>query len=105
MDSTVEFVTHVSVLVFYLAALGMGAYAHNKTRLWARKVSTAAIIIAAVGWVLFYSVFTNPLTCAGVISATVLWSRIFHYVTASALFTMAFIIARADEYGLHVEAD
>ncbi len=104
-DSTLEFVTHIAVLVFYLAALGMGVYAHYRTRLWARKVSTIAIVASAVGWVLFYSVFTNPLTVAGSIPDTVLWSRAFHYVSASGLFLMAFIIARADRYGLHVGDD
>ena len=103
MSATLEFITHLSVLLFYIVAFAMAAYAHKYTRLWARKVSTASILIAALAWIVFYTVITDPLNFPQEVHSTVLWSRVMHYVTSSALFTMAFLIYRADKYGIDYE--
>ena len=100
MTPVVEGVTHIAAIVFYLAAFGMGIAAHYRARLWARKVSTVGIMCVAVGWLIFY-LFVANLDFAEV-HMSVLWSRIFHYNTATWLFIMAFVIRRSEKYGVEL---
>jgi succinate dehydrogenase hydrophobic anchor subunit len=102
VDTTVEFVTHIAVLVFYVAALVVGIHAHYSTNMWVRKVATAAIIIASLAWLSFY-LFAVPLPTNGdvpVKSPAVLWLRISQYVNAVALIIMALTIRLSEKYGL-----
>lgn len=100
MTPFVEDLSRYAVQVFYLAAFAMGLVAHWHTRLWARKASTVAIMVAAAGWLYFYTFLANAdLSTA---STLVLWARIFHYNTATMLFIMAFVIRRADRYGINL---
>ena len=98
-NSAVEWLTWVAVLVFYLTAFGAAYYAHRNTKLWARRVSTAAILIATLTWILFY-IFIAPGASGTTASRGIVYSRIAHYINATALFVMAFLIHRADKYGI-----
>ena len=98
MTPLIEDISRHAVQVFYLAAFGMAFAAHWHTRLWARKISTLAIMLASGGWLWFYTLMANSdLSTAPTL---VLWSRIFGYNTATMLFIMAFVIRRADKYGI-----
>lgn len=100
MTPLIEDVSRHAVQAFYLAAFVMGLIAHWHTRLWARKASTVAIMVAAAGWLYFYTYVANAeLSTAPDI---VLQSRIFHYNTATMLFIAAFLMRRADRYGVGV---
>jgi len=101
MSSLLEHLTHISVLLFYIAAFIMAAIAHRKSKLWARRVSTVAMMCTAAFWIFFYIFVVEiwDLSIDGV-HTSVLWSRIGHYITATGLFVMAFVIRRSEKYGL-----
>ena len=101
MTPVAEHLTHVSVLLFYIAALVMGILAHRNAKLWARRVSAVAIICAAAFWIFFYTMVVEIWDTGNVVHSSVLWSRIGHYITATSLFTMAFVIRRSEKYGLN----
>jgi hypothetical protein len=100
MTATIEGVTHIAAIVFYVCAFGMALIAHYNARLWARKISTVGIMLIAAGWLIFY-IFISNLTFADV-HMSVLWSRVFHYNTATWLFIMAFVIRRSEKYGVEL---
>ena len=101
MSSFLEHVTHISVLAFYIAAFVMALIAHLKSRLWARRVSTVAMMCAAGFWIFFYIFIVEVWQIGDTpVHTSVLWSRIGHYITATGLFTMAFVIRRSEKYGL-----
>jgi|SRR5210317_255916 len=101
MNSVLEHVTHISVWGFYMAALIMGIVAHRNARLWARRVSTVAIIASAVFWLFFYTFIVEIWDMGTDVHTSVLWSRVGHYITATALFTMAYVIRRSEKFGLN----
>lgn len=100
MTPLIEDISRVAVIVFYAVAFFMALNAHWHTRLWARRASTAAMMIASGAWLFFYLVLANDdLTIAPTI---VLESRVAHYVTATALFVMAYLIRKADREGIDI---
>ncbi len=100
MSSLLEHVTHISVLAFYIATFVMALIAHRASRLWARRISTVAIMVAAGFWIFFYTIIVDLLHVGDGVHTSVLWSRVGHYITSTSLFVMAFVIRRSEKYGL-----
>ena len=100
MDSFAEGITRFAVVVFYAAAFVMALVAFAGTKMWARKISTAAMMLTAASWLAFYLVITDIVSGFENVPPTVLWSRVFHYTTATSLFVMALVIYQADKYGI-----
>lgn len=98
MTPAIEGITHIAVIVFYVAALGMAVNANWKARLWARRISSLGIICVAAGWLIFYLLIADLVFTEK--PDVVLWSRVFHYNTATWLFIMAFVIRRSERYGV-----
>ena len=101
MTPLLEGVTQFAAIAFYAAALIMGLVAFHGSRLWARRISTVAIMVTAAGWLTFY-LFVVALDFTGTQQAEVLWSRVFHYNTATWLFIMALVIRRSEKYGVEI---
>jgi hypothetical protein len=100
MTPIIEGLTHIAAIVFYTAALIMGLIAFHRARLWARRTSTVGIMLVAAGWLIFYLAVTNLDFTE--VHTSVLWSRVFHYNTATWLFIMAFVIRRSERYGVEL---
>ena len=96
MTPFVETVSRCAVIGFYAATFAMALWAHWNTRIWARKLATVGMMAIAAGWLAFYLANSHNAST----SSVVLWSRVFHYNTATWLFIMAFVIRRSDKYGL-----
>ena len=100
MTPLLEGLTHIAAVFFYVCAFVMALVAHYRARLWARKMSSIGIMSIAAGWLAFYLFVANP--DFQEVHSSVLWSRIFHYNTATWLFIMAFIIRRSEQYGVDI---
>jgi uncharacterized membrane protein len=100
MTPIIEGLTHIAAIVFYTAALIMGLVAFHGSRLWARRISTIGIMLIAAGWLYFYIAISN--TTFTEAPTAVLWSRVFHYNTATWLFIMALVIRRSDRFGVNL---
>ncbi len=98
MTPIVEGVTHIAAIVFYAVAFSMGVSALWHAHVWARRVSAVAIMVAAAGWLAFYVAVSDLQFDA--LPMSVLWSRIFHYNSATMLIIMALMILRASKYGI-----
>ena len=88
---TLEVVTRIMVVGLYAAAAGMGVAALTVARQWARRVSASVIIGVSLAWSVFYLyllVTGFHATSEGVALTT----RTLHYITAAALFYMAWAI-------------
>ena len=100
MTPLIEGVSQIAVVAFYVAAAMMIIVALWHTRMWARRVSLVAMLIATIGWLMFY-LFVSNLSWAEA-PMPVLWSRIAGYNTAVAFFICAYVIRRADKYGINL---
>lgn len=94
MTPIIEGITQAAVVIFYVGALTMGIRAFMVSTLWARRLSSAAVIATSVGWLYFYIFIVNIRLTA--VHGSVLWSRIFHYNTATWLFIMGYVIWRSE---------
>lgn len=95
MTPIIEGITHLAAIGFYIAALTMGFMAHYRAKIWVRKWSSVGIIVTSMGWLIFY--FTVVNWDFTQVHTSVLWSRIFHYNTATWLFIMAYLIWRSEK--------
>lgn len=100
MTPLLEGLTHAAAIIFYAAAFTMGIIAHWHSRMWSRKVSSLGVMLITGGWIAFY-LFVSDLNFTAA-STPVVWSRVFHYNTATWLFVMAFVIYRSEKYGVRV---
>ena len=97
MSEVLEVFTRALVVILYLGAAIVATRALGNAELWARKVASIAILVTAVGWILFYIYLLGfDFHSAKATTNVTMISRIMHYVTATGLYLSAYMILMSE---------